>query len=338
MNWCLCLITCNYPPSLSFALPEYYYFCRNPYQMKHVLASILLLITCLLFHDLAKAQDIPNASFESWLGGEPVGWHTTNTNFLSLTFNVVNKETSNPQSGLSSARLEVVTKTIPFIGTYTVPGVLTLSEINIDLLLGTFTISGGYPFTAMPQQLAGYIKYQPVGTDTCYFGFALTKWNNGVRDTVGFAADTVTGTISTWTRFQLPMPYSIWEAPDTMSILFLCSNVNDPVVHTGTKMWVDNLSFIYGTVGIEGITFGRDYRIYADASSRQLLIETKFESPHKLDMALLNMSGQVQIQKSSTMETGTERMDTGQFPPGTYILRIRDGNKTLDSRKIILYQ
>jgi hypothetical protein len=105
--------------------------------MKYIPETLLLLVSYFISIQQAASQDtIPNPSFESWSGGNPVHWYTTNTNFLGLQFNVVNKETSNPESGLYSARLEVVTKTIPFIGTYTVPGVLTLSQINIDILAG----------------------------------------------------------------------------------------------------------------------------------------------------------------------------------------------------------
>jgi len=303
--------------------------------MKVFLVPVLTLLLCLAYL-IVQSQDIPNASFENWSGGEPDDWNTTNTNLLGFQFNVVNKETANPQSGLYSARLEVVTKTIPFVGTYTVPGVLTLSTIEIDILAGSFNITGGYPFTGMPQQLAGYLKYQPVGTDTAFFGFALSRWNNGVRDTIGYASDTVTGVISSWAPFQLPIAYDIWAEPDTMSILFLCSNVNDPVVHTGTKMWVDNLSFIYGTVGIEGITFGKDYMIYADAQTRELILQTNFTAPRKLEISLINIAGQPLARKKITISTGIERIDTGHLAPGTYILRISEGNKTIDSRKITL--
>jgi hypothetical protein len=300
----------------------------------HILLSSLLLFPA--FH--LSSQDIPNSGFENWTGGNPDDWYTTNTTFLVLTFNVVNKETTNPHSGLASARLEVVTNTIPFVGTYTVPGVLTLSEIDLDLEQGSFNISGGYPFTGMPQQLAGFIKYQPVGTDTAFFGFALSKWNeNGTRDTIGYAQDTITGSIPNWTEFHLPMPYNIWEAPDTMSILFLCTNVNDPIVHTGTKLWVDDLSFIYGPVGISGITFGKDYRIYADATSRQLILDASFDPPRDLELALLSISGQIMDHRKCRIGKSKELIETSHLPPGVYILKISEGNRVLDSRKINIY-
>ncbi len=304
--------------------------------MKPSLINGIALIISLFIGIRSTAQDIPNASFENWSGGEPVSWHTTNQSILGTQFNVVNKETASPQSGLYSARLEVVTKNIFLVGAVTVPGVLTLSQISIDVFAQTVNISGGYPFTAMPQQLAGYVKYQPAGIDTAYFGFALTRRQNGVLDTIGFAADTITTTLSSWTHFQLPIAYTIWEAPDTMSILFLCTNPNDPVVHTGSKMWVDNLSFIYGTVGIEGITFGEDYRIYANASTKQLILETKFEKPRDLLISLISMSGQEVLQSHKVMEKSTEHFETGNLPPGTYILRLSEDRKILDSRKITI--
>jgi hypothetical protein len=304
--------------------------------MKYLKYFLIFLILTSFSSRYVLAQDIPNASFETWSNGEPVTWHTTNQSILGTQFSVVNKETSSPQSGLASARLEVVTKNILLVGSVTVPGVLTLSQIAVDILNQTVSISGGYPFTAMPQQLAGFLKYQPVGTDTAYFGFALTKRHEGILDTVGYAADTVTGAISTWTHFQLPLTYNIWEAPDTMSILFLCSNPNDPVVHTGTKMWVDNLSFIYGNVGIEGITFGEEYRIYADAATKQIIIQTWFGKPRNLDLSLISMGGQEMLHKRLWMDNSFERLETANMMPGTYILRISEGRRTLDSRKITI--
>ncbi len=304
--------------------------------MHKLFVSFISALLILLSGLAGYSQDIPNASFENWSGGEPVDWNTTNQSILGFQYNVVNKETSDPQSGLYSARIEVVTKNIPFVGAVTVPGVLTLSELSIDVFQQTFNISGGYPFTGMPQQLAGFLKYQPVGTDTAFFGYALTRWNNGSRDTVAYAADTVTGTISTWTPFQLPLTYEIWEAPDTMSILFLCTNVNDPVAHTGTKLWVDNLSFIYGQVGIEGITFPEKMRIYADAATGRILLATAFDKPRKLDIRLNDLRGRQLISTRRHCGQGTEYIETAHLAPGVYVLSISDGKQLLDSRKIVL--
>ncbi|MBK7214672.1 MAG: T9SS type A sorting domain-containing protein, partial [Bacteroidales bacterium] len=100
--------------------------------------------------------------------------------------------------------------------------------------------------------------------------------------------------------------------------------------------WIDNLSFIYGTVGIEGITFGNDYRIYADADSRQLIIESSFEKTKSIELSLFNMNGQCMIRKKAVMGMGKEFLDTNKLSKGAYILRMSEGNKIIDSRKITL--
>jgi hypothetical protein len=296
-----------------------------------VLACLVSILTVQGF-----AQQFPNASFEAWTSGEPDYWNTSNMNILGLDFSgVVTKDNSNPQQGNSSAKLTVVTKSIPFIGTsFTVQGALTLGTLNIDPIAQTASLTGGYAFTGMPQKLVGYFKYQPVNNDTCAFGWGLFKTNNGVQDTIGYAAIDTAGTFNTWTYFEIPLAYTIWEAPDTMNILFVNSNPLDGLVHTGTKMWVDNLSFVYGTVGIEGVTGVKGLNIYAEPFARQLILSASFEKPETLDISLYNMAGAETNRWKRTMQQSTERLDLNNLVPGTYVIRIMSGFRLIDSRKI----
>jgi hypothetical protein len=282
------------------------------------------------------AQDIPNGSFETWSSGEPVDWNTTNQNILGFQFTPVTKEVSGPQDGLASAKLTVVTQNIPFIGPVTMQAALTLGTLTVDPFTQTATLTGGYPFTGMPQKLTGYFKYQPVGPDTCAFGWGLFKWNNGVQDTIGYAAIDTMGTFNTWTYFEIPLAYNIWESPDTMNILFLNSNPLDGLNHTGTKMWVDHLSFGYGTVGIEGITFPKGLSIYAEPFSRELILSASFGKEENLDIRLYSITGMEVGAWKRRMLSGTEKIDPGNVPTGTYVIRIRSGNRLIDSRKITL--
>lgn len=299
---------------------------------------ILILFFLQIFYFSGFSQLIPNSSFETWSGGEPENWNTTNQNIVGFgAFNTVVSETAGPQHGSLSAKLIVVTKTIPIINkSITLPGVLTLGELNIDPIAQTASVSGGYPFTGMPQKLTGYIKYQPVNNDTCTMGWGLTKLNNGVQDTVGFGAITATGSLTTWTYFEVPLTYKIWESPDNLNILFLNSNPIDGIDHTGTTMWVDNLSFVYGTVGIEGVTSAKDLQIYAEPYARQLILSSTFGKQENLDISLFNMAGIETNHWKRNMQLSTEHLDVGNLAPGTYLIRITSGKRVIDTRKITI--
>jgi len=296
----------------------------------------ILLIFCLN----SFSQQIPNNSFETWGSGEPDIWNTSNQNIGGLVdFIMVTKDLTNPQHGTSSAKLTVVTKTVPIINkTYTLPGILTLGKLIIDPVKQTASVSGGYAFTGMPQKLTGYFKYQPVNNDTCTMGWGLTKWNNGVRDTVGLGAKIAMGSVTSWTYFEVPLKYRISESPDTMNILFLNSNPLDKIDHTATTMWVDNLSFVYGTVGIEGVTSAKDLKIYAEPSSRQLILSSTFGKQENLDIRLFNMAGTETRRWKKSMLQSTEHLDINNIPPGTYVIRISAGKRIIDSRKITILE
>lgn len=296
------------------------------------LTFVLLLI---LINPL-QAQQMPNGSFETWSGGKPTEWNTSNYSLLGINWDVVTKETSSPQQGTSSAKLSVVTKNVPFVGSITIQGALTLGVITMDPVAQTATVSGGYAFTGMPQKLTGYFKYQPIANDTCYLGWGITKWNNGVRDTIGYAAIDTMGTFNNWTYFEIPLEYLIWEQPDTLNILFLCSNPLDGVNHTNTKMWVDNLSFVYGTVSIEGLTFDNHIKIYGQQESQQLIIEPEFDKPKSVLIELINMSGLVVNKWETTLFRNRELFDISNNKSGVYVIRISDKQQVIETRKITL--
>lgn len=303
--------------------------------MNRILSVVfILLLTCIN----SIAQQVPNGSFESWSGNEPDNWNTTNQSVLGVDFSTVTKDVSGPQQGTASAKLTVVTKTIgfPINQTVTLPGVLTLGILKIDPVAQTASITGGYPFTGKPQKLTGYFKYQPVNNDTCAMGWGLTKWNNGTRDTIGYGAIRKMGTINTWTYFEIPLTYKLSEAPDTINMLFINSNPLDGIVHTGSTMWIDNLTFVYSGLGIEGLVFSKELNMYAAPDSKQLILSTKFTKPENLDIRLFNMEGIESRHWQRTMYQSSEYLDINNLSPGTYVIRITSGNRLVDSRKITI--
>ena len=299
----------------------------------------ILLVIGLIYISIFQlfAQQIPNGSFETWTNGEPNSWKTSNQSiFLVGNVITVSKDLTNPQSGAASAKLTTVKISNPLFGTYNVPAALTLGKLNIDLAAQTASVTGGTPFTGMPLKLTGYYKYQPVNNDRCAVVLGLFKWNNGIRHTIGYGAQDTSATFNSWTYFEIPLKYRLTETPDTMNILFLNSNPVDGLDHTGTNMWVDNLSFVYGTLGIEVIPSSKEINIYAEPNARELILSATFAKAENLDISLFNMGGIESRHWKRTMQQSTERLDLGNLTPGTYVIRISTGTRLVDTRKITI--
>jgi hypothetical protein len=297
-----------------------------------------LLSILLIFCVNSFAQQIPNSSFEIWSGSKPDSWNTSNQNFpLIGAITTVSRDMSDPQQGTASAKLTAVKVSIPFVGTYNIPGALTLGKLNVDLAKQSASVTGGYPFVGRPLKLSGYFKYQPVNNDTCLLGLGLFKWNNGKQDTLGFGAIDTFGIINTWTQFEIPIHYLSAATSDTVNILFLNSNPLDGIDHTGTALWVDNLSFDYGSVGIEGLTSVKEVQIYAEPFNKRLILEFAFDKPENLDISLYSMAGTETNHWKRSVQKSTERLDVNNLSPGTYVIRISSGNRLIDTRKITIF-
>lgn len=302
--------------------------------------TILLTAFSIIFFSInSKAQDvIPNADFEQWAGGEPDSWNTSNMMVLFTQFTTVTRETSNPQSGTSCAKITTVTQNVFPIGSVSIPGILTLGVLNIDYIGQTASLTGGTPFTGIPQALTGFYKYQPTTLDSCFLGFGLFRWNNGTRDTIGYAYTTIGNAATAWTAFEVPLEYDIWESPDTINIVFLASNALDGLPHGGTKLWVDNLSLVYGAVSIEGISFPSEFKIYADGAKRLLVIHPDLKQKQIVEMEVYDMVGLKRIHQSCSIQNTELTLDIADLNPGTYVFRANiPGEKPFTRKFTILY-
>lgn len=302
--------------------------------VKIALAAISVLYIAIA----SNAQQIPNADFENWAGGEPDSWNTTNMSVLFTPFTTVTRETGNPQNGASSARLETVTKNIFLVGPVTLPGVLTLGVLNIDPVNQTAGISGGTPFTGRPEALSGYFRYLPSAGDNCFIGLGLTRWNNGVRDTIGFAVYGDNITTNDWTAFTVPLIYLFTETPDTMNIGLISSNITDGLPHTGSLLWVDNLSLDYGSVRIDGLSFPGDLKIFADGSKRLLIVKPDFDKEKNAGISVSDISGRIHIRQSVILQKEEVFINLNILPPGNYIFRAEiPGQKPFNRKFSILF-
>lgn len=302
--------------------------------MKKILTASLFVL-CVLN---GFAQQPPNPGFEWWSGVDPVSWHTTNFSVFSVPFTSVLKDNANPHEGNYSAQIKVMTVNIPTIGSVSIPGTLTTATIDIDPLAQTVDIYGGYPFSGTPEKLTGYFRYQPNGTDTCYLGWQLYKTIDGISDTIGMGYMDTSAVVSDWTYFEIPLVYDTVLVPDTMNILFTATNPNTAALHAGTKMWVDDLAFVYGCIAVHGITSASGINIYADKNTRELIIDPKETVVEDADVRIFDMSGRMMAAKKVVLNHSAERIAVQNLSPGTYIVSILSHGKMIETKKIVVLQ
>lgn len=291
---------------------------------KYTAASFLLLslwmLSLLSFpYKLSAQNPIPNPDFEEWSGGEPVGWNTINQTVFGTSFVCVTREQNNPQSGSYCAKIQTVTENIFLVGPVTMPGIVSLGEITLDIINQTGTVNGGVPIDNRPNQLNGWFRYQPGSGDSCIIGIGLSRWNGTGRDTLAYAYQTIGGQTSTWTPFSLPIEYLIWEMPDTMNIMFFSSNLLTGSPVTGSTLWVDNLEMAYGPVQVSNPGAPDNFRVFAESGGRKLRIYNPEGQTAELQVYALNGSC---ILKTWIREgEAAQTIGLPELPDGIYVAR-----------------
>jgi len=290
-------------------------------------------LAALLFPLLLNAQDeIPNPGFEDWSGGEPVGWNTINQSILGTTFTPVTRDMTNPHGGTSCARLETITQNVFLVGPVTMPGVLSLGEIVLDILNMTGTVEGGVPVSGAPVMLRGYYRYQPGLGDSCVIGIGLSRWNGTSRDTLAYSYRTIGGATPSWTEFSVPVEYFIQAEADTMNIMFVSSNLLTGFMTTGSKLWVDDLWLEYGTVSVQET--GRSVSLRASPSPEggRLNVFT----PGGGTLQLISISGNVLFSAPVAAGETLTSIPAGNLPPAPYLLRFTGSGGNQQVIKIII--
>ncbi len=255
---------------------------------KTTLTLMILTVGALFATNTFSQNQIPNADFESWSGGTPTSWDTSNENILGTDFICVTRDQTNPQSGSSSAKVQSVMHNIFIVGPVTMPGILTLGDVVIDILNATGTVVGGVPVSGLPKFLKGYYKYTPVAGDSCIIGIGLSKWNGSSSDTIAYAYKTFGAQVTTWEEFSIPIEYTTWVEPDSMNIMFVSSNIMFGSPTGGSTLWVDNLWLEYSQVAVNEVGFNRECTVYESSDGNSLLVNTQGVKARKIELFSLN--------------------------------------------------
>lgn len=291
---------------------------------------LLLFLFILFFTDVSGQTVIPNPGFESWTTGsysDPVDWDTPNQELMAVPFfgiTVVTKSTDHHGTGNYSARLE--TKNYLF-SSIDVPGFMTCGNLVVDLMAGTYVLSGGVPVVDIPTHLKGFYKYLPKGGDSCVIGIGLTRTTAGIQDTIGMGYFSTKDTVTDWTPFSAWIDYQSTEAPDTMNIIAM--STAQEVMTVGTVLFVDDLYLDY-TVGVPPADRGEDPVVYNDRETSRLLVFFDQPSPADASATLFDMTGRTVFSIDSRLVTREKLVaDYGNLPSGIYLLHIRAGGKIM---------
>jgi hypothetical protein len=299
---------------------------------KNVLFACLAIF---LSFALFGQQQVPNGDFEDWethvLGFEnPVGWDTPNASLALFGLTPV-VPSDDAAYGSFSALLESKLLSTTDGGQFVIPGVVTLGTFVVDYINLTATLEGGVPFSDRPLALKGSYKNFPASGDSTMVVVIFTRYlpAKGKRDTIGIGSMFGSATVDTWTEFSVPINFFNEEAPDTMNINIVSSNMIFP--NKDSYMFVDNLTFEY-EAGIPDQGQFVETMIFPNPAADHLSIT--FGNNVEGLLQVFSNDGQ-QVEKQ-TINGSQHLLDVSTFVPGTYFFSVTNGNKKISSGKFMI--
>jgi len=191
--------------------------------------NLLQISIVLVFFSTTLFSQIPNAGFENWTNGDPVGWAT-----LDILGDAVS-QSSDSHSGSSAAKMQILN----FFGS----------------VLPPILISGQFAVSEKPGSLTGYYKFVPNDMNE-EFSVAILLYRGGTP--VGSGGwETFQATVA-YTQFVAPIEYFPPDAvPDSAYIqLTVVDTTEAGTVGIGSYALVDDFAF-GGFVGVKEIVNSR---------------------------------------------------------------------------------
>lgn len=295
--------------------------------MKNIISAAFLMS----FSIFATAQTLPNSEFELWVNyglfEEPELWNTPNpfTTIVSQSAITVSKSTD-AYSGDFSVKLETIDI---FGGSFQVPGVITLAQINVNFISAEYSISGGMALKENVSKLSGMYKYQGVeGDSATVLIYNFKRDNEGEIDTIGFGSGYLHDANS-WTHFTVNMENLNNHVPDTFNVIILSSALE---LHPGSVLYVDSLTIETNT-GIINLGYNQiSVNVYPNPSSDFVQFVTKDYEKERI-IRVYNIAGKL-INTSDFSERKT-KISLKEFPSGIYAYHVIKQNEVVNKGSFI---
>jgi putative hemolysin len=263
---------------------------------------------------ISMAQSVPNGNFETWSNPNgylvPNDWETLNG--MTSSAGVY---TATRGGILSDYYLKLTSQNVPGMGV--MPGIAVSGMLD----MGNLTALSGFPFSFRPVAFTG--KRQSMSNsvnDTGYIRVLLTKWNTamGVRDTVGYASQDLTGMQMTWANFALPFTYTRVDVPDSC-IIIMSSSGKTP--ESGSYLYVDYLGFSGITTGIEKTETTGAFAIFPNPSNQEIQLDLSGLKSAVQQVEIIDITGRV-IVKRQNNGLLLQTISIDELPAGNYFLKV----------------
>ena len=272
---------------------------------------ITLLFTLTLAY--RGTSQIPNAGFENWSNGEPVGWSTSNGQFAPIV------QVSNAHSGNSAMKMQW-----QFNG-----------NVGASVHCPAFDSTGfdKFPFTGRPAALTGwYISSFGAGD---YLKVTCVLYKNS--NPIGFVSNDIYGSSATYKQFSLPITYSVAGNADSASI-------NMILLYSGTPDFssfalLDDIAFAT-TTGLRAneVNPPSTMLLFTDPVSNRTRIEYQSGIDGLLKLSVRDIHGKtVKTLINSYQTAGQYRIDESfdDFQKGIYLVDFESPQGSC-SRKLCL--
>jgi hypothetical protein len=281
----------------------------------------LFLLSVIIFIALPNlfAQNVPNGGFESWTGGNPDNWITSNSPPIIFTVT----QSSTAHSGSSSVRGDVI----------------SFSGIPLNPLIQSGTLGKGFPISQRFATLSGYYQFNSVQSDRLLVTVLFTKSQVGVAgNSVPMAA------VSSWTQFNMNIFYATGDTPDTCYIqVTIAGPTSGGAYHAGSFFLVDDLDLSGTATSVKDpniipakFSLEQNYPNPFNPSTK-----IKFNLPEKsfVTLKVYNTIGaEVASLVNGVLSEGVHEttFDASKLNSGIYFYTLKAGNNFIQTKKMIL--
>lgn len=308
--------------------------------MKKFLLFCLLLVFVSGF--VYAQDDLPNKGFEEWdadttLTGyvyyDPLSWNTPNVYTSLLASQVVVLRDEDAMEGNYSLKMETKVLSIQPLGEIPIPGVITLGEIEIDLLHQTGGIIGGIPFTEKPYAFKAYVKASLAENDSAFIAAYTYKYNSvtAQKDTLAQILMYFSEEISDWVEIEIPFEYLSDTTPDSINIICFSSS-SFKSSYEGSVLKIDSMS-IKMESGIEYQVLGENNILTYPNPADDFIT---FDFGNTLEKAVLNIfNSKAEMIQTTNILDSKESINLSHFAKGSYFYQLIQNNRKCASGHFI---